>query len=49
MFKVTYKNTTTGVFIINFEHISLFSGASIIDLEQVNVTWECSHEGSGNP
>ena len=27
----------SGVFIVNFEHISLFSSVSIVDFEQVNV------------
>ena len=36
MFKFNNKNT--GVFIVNFEHIShLFSIASLVDFKQVNV------------
>ena len=40
------KNTVTSVtsfwfFIVNFEHISnLFSNVSIVDFEQVNVSWK---------
>ena len=31
----------SGVFIVNFEHIlHLFSNASIVDFEQLNVRWE---------
>ena len=31
---------SSGVFIVNFEHIShLFLGVYIIDFEQVNVSW----------
>ena len=38
MYKVNIKNTRTGVFIVNFENIShIFS---IVDFEQVNVSWE---------
>ena len=45
MFKVNNKSTRTtygrrsGVFIVNFEHISPFSSVSIGDFEQVNVNW----------
>ena len=36
MFKVNIKDTrTTGVFIVNFEHISQVSSISIIDFEYV--------------
>ena len=54
MLKVNNKNTRTtstperrhwhrsGVFIVNFEHISLFSSVSIVDFEQVNVRWDLS-------
>ena len=40
MFKVNNKNTrTSGVFIVNFEHIShFFSIVSIVDFKQVNVS-----------
>ena len=53
MLKVNNKNTRTtstperrhwhrsGVFIVNFEHISLFSSVSIADFEQVNVSRLC--------
>ena len=39
--KVNDKNTrTAGVFIVSIEYISyFFSTVSIVDLEQVNVTW----------
>ena len=30
----------SGVFIVNFEHISHFFKVSIVDFEQVNVFWE---------
>ena len=30
----------SGVFIVNFGHISLFLGVSIVDFEQVNVSWD---------
>ena len=48
MFKINHKNTRmtwrqwlrSGVFIVNFEHISkLFSSVPIVDFEQVNVGW----------
>ena len=40
MFKVNIQWRRSGLFIVNFEHIShLFSSASIIDFEQVNVSW----------
>ena len=48
MFKVNTKNTRmsscrSGVFIVNFEHIShLFFSVSIVDLEQINVCWEAT-------
>ena len=48
MFKVNSKNTRmsscrSGVFIVNFEHIShLFFSVSIVDLEQINVCWEAT-------
>ena len=29
----------TGIFIGNFEHISYLTGISIVDFEQVNVSW----------
>ena len=32
----------SGVFIVNFENISLFSSVSIVDSEQVNVSWDIS-------
>ena len=41
-FKVNNKNTkrkSSGVFIVNFEHISLFSSVNIIDVEQANKCW----------
>ena len=34
-----FRTTFSGVFIVNFEHISLISSVSIVDFEQVNVTW----------
>ena len=46
MFKVIIKTPEQrqwhpGAFIVNFEHISqLFSNLSIVDFEQVNVSWE---------
>ena len=46
MFKTNNKNTRStsmtysGVFIVNFQHISLFSSGSVVDFEQVNVVWE---------
>ena len=34
----------SGVFIVTFQHIShLFSSASIVDIEQVNVSWDYVH------
>ena len=40
MFKVNNKNTSSGIFIINFEHISLlFVVFFFVDFEQVNVRW----------
>ena len=30
----------SGIFIVNFEHISLFCGVSIVDFKQVNVYWD---------
>ena len=41
MFKVNNKDTnTTGVFVVNFEHIShLCSRVSIVNFEQVNAGW----------
>ena len=39
MFKV-YHRRQSGVLIVNFEHVlHLFSGASIVEFEQVNVSW----------
>ena len=44
MFKVNNKNTRrhrrrSGVFIVNFEHISqFFSSVSIVEFEQINVS-----------
>ena len=49
MFKVNNKNTRTtlmslsGVFIVNFEHISHLFLVSIADIEQVNVSWDFMH------
>ena len=31
--------TSSGVFIVNFKHFTPFSSASIVDSEQVNVSW----------
>ena len=49
MFKVDSKDTKrrhwpgSGDFIVNFGHIShFFSSFSIVDFEQVNVSWEYS-------
>ena len=40
MFKVNNK-FNSGVFNVNFERVSHpFSNASIVDFEQVNVSWE---------
>ena len=41
MVKVNNINTRTNVFIfiVNFEHISHLSNVSIVDFEQVNVSW----------
>ena len=37
----TPERRRSGVFIVNFEHISLlFFSASIVDFEQVNFTWK---------
>ena len=33
-------SSSSGVFIVNFEHIHTFPGVFIIDFEQVNVSWE---------
>ena len=33
----------SGVFIINFEHILHLFRASIVDFEQVNVSWDGTH------
>ena len=30
----------SGVFIVNFEHISLFSSVFIVDFEKVNLNWD---------
>ena len=39
--KLTIKTRgRSGVFIDNFEHISHLSSVSVVDLEQVNVSWE---------
>ena len=38
MFKVNNKGTT-GVFIVNFEHISPCSSPSIVNFEQVIAGW----------
>ena len=48
MFKVNQKNNTSttsvtysGVFIVNFEHIShLFLVFFVVDFEQANASWE---------
>ena len=43
LFKVNNRNTRrrSGVFIVTFEHISHpFFSVSIVDIEQVNVSWE---------
>ena len=41
--KTPENGRRSGVFIANFKHIShLFSSVSIINFEQVNVTWEMS-------
>ena len=42
MFKVNNKNTSSGIFIINFEHISLLFVVFffVVDFEQVNVRWD---------
>ena len=38
-----YTYVCSGVFVVNFEHIShLFFSVSIVDFEQVNVFWEPS-------
>ena len=29
------------IFIVNFEHFITFSNVSIVDFEQVNVSWVC--------
>ena len=41
MFKVTYKDTRrrSGVFIVNFKHISHFALVFIVKFEQVNAGW----------
>ena len=33
------QSRSSGVFVVNFEHIKLFSSVSIVDFEQVNVSW----------
>ena len=39
--KNTRKTSVKYVFIVNFEHIShIFSSVSVVDFEQVNVSWE---------
>ena len=35
-----HQRRHSGVFIVNFEHSSLFSSASIVDFKQVNVSWD---------
>ena len=43
--KLTIKTTErcywrrSDVFVVNFEHISLFPSVSVVDFEQVNVSW----------
>ena len=34
-----HHSRRSGVFIVNFKHISLFSSVSIANFEQVNVSW----------
>ena len=43
MFKVNdyYTRSRSGVFIVNFEHISYFF-VSVVDFEQVDVSWAAS-------
>ena len=47
MFKVNNKKhqlRRSGLFIVTFEHVfTPFSKVSIIDFEQVNVSWDASH------
>ena len=50
MFRVNIRNTRatsiSSAFTVNFEHISIFSSVSIVELEQVNVSWDgsnCKH------
>ena len=39
--KLTIETLEKGVFIVNFEHIfTPFSSVSVVDIEQVNVSWE---------
>ena len=33
------RRRRSGVFIVNFEHIYTFSSVSIVEFEQVNVSW----------
>ena len=40
--KLTIKIRRSGVFIVNFERISLFSRLSIVDFERLNVGWVTS-------
>ena len=35
----TLKRSRSGVFIVNFEHFIPFSRVSIVDFEQVNISW----------
>ena len=39
--KLTIETLKKAVFIVNFEHIfTPFSSVSVVDIEQVNVSWE---------
>ena len=51
MFKANNKTPErrSGVFIVNFEHISHLFLVSIVDFERVNISWEDNqHPGNGH-
>ena len=51
MFKANNKTLErrSGVFIVNFEHVSHLFLVSIIDFEQVNISWKDNqHHGNGH-
>ena len=40
MLKVNNKDTSSGVFIINFEHFTPCSSVSIVNFKQLNAGWK---------